>query len=84
MSRGIFQGLWVIIHWRTELTSAARWAFTVVLSFRLSDYGMNQIKRDRLDGVDVFAVKEKQIEGRHSDQSYRHNAEHGCMIRGIY
>jgi hypothetical protein len=41
----------------------------------------NEGKRDPSDGMDVSTVKEIQIEGRHSDQSNRHHAEHdsiGC------
>ena len=29
-----------------------------------------------LEGVDVSAIQEIQIEGRHSDQNYRYYAEH--------
>jgi hypothetical protein len=40
---------------------------------------MSQRTRDRLDGMNRFAVKEKQVEGRQGDQHYRHDAEHDKM-----
>lgn len=43
---------------------------------RLSDHKMSQRTRDSLDGMKIFAIKEKQVKGRQSDQRYRHDAEH--------
>jgi hypothetical protein len=42
---------------------------------------MNYRKGNPSDGVHVSTVEEIQVEGRHSDQSNRHHAEHdsiGC------
>lgn len=43
-----------------------------------------QLKRDRLDGVNVLTVEKEQIKGRHSDQCDRRHANHGIMIGAAY
>ena len=48
----------------------------------LSDHKMSQRKRYRLDGMNIFAVKEKQVKGRQGDQRYRRDPEHdGVYLR---
>jgi hypothetical protein len=37
---------------------------------------MNKGTPDRFDGTEIFAVKEKVIEGRQGDQHNRRDAEH--------
>jgi hypothetical protein len=37
---------------------------------------MQKIHHDRSGGMGILAVKEREIDGRHSDQPYRQNAEH--------
>jgi hypothetical protein len=45
---------------------------------------VKQIKHDRFDGVNVLAAEKSHVEGRHSDQSYRHNADHVPIIGVVY
>jgi hypothetical protein len=35
---------------------------------------------DRFDSLKMLAVKERKIDGRHSDQTYRQHAEHSSSL----
>ena len=45
-----------------------------------SEREMKNRQAHRLHGVGILAVQKIQIEGRRSDQNYRHDAEHPLMI----
>jgi hypothetical protein len=44
---------------------------------------MEQRAADHLEGINVSAVQNIQVEGRHSDQSCRHATKHGESISPV-